>query len=86
MSSNISNEQLNAMLKTASKKLGISPDNLRAALSNPEKADSVLSQIDKNSGGKFNTSDTKSLERMIMNNPKARKMFEDLARGKKSEK
>lgn len=86
MSSNISNEQLNAMLKTASKKLGISPDKLREALSNPQKVDSVISQIDKKSGVKINVSDTKSLERMIMNNPKARKMFEDLAKGKKSEK
>lgn len=83
MSSNISNEQLNAMLKTASKKLGISSDQLRSALSNPQKAESVLSQIDRKTGGKFNTSDTKSLEKMLRNNPKARKMFDDLTRGNK---
>lgn len=84
MSSNISNEQLNAMIKTAAKKLGVSSDQLRAALSNPQKAESVLSQIDKKSGGKFNTSDKSSLERMIMNNPKAKKMFDDLTRGNKN--
>lgn len=84
MSSNISNEQLNAMIKAAAKKLGISSDQLRAAISNPQKAESVLSQIDKKSGGKFSTSDTKSLEKMIMNNPKAKKMFDDLTRGNKN--
>jgi hypothetical protein len=81
MSSNISDEQLNAMLQTASKKLGISANQLRAALSDPKLAESVLGQMDKKSGGTFNLSDTQALEKLIRSNPKAKKMFDDITRG-----
>lgn len=84
MSYNNSNDQLNALLKTAGKKLGISPDALRAALSNPEKAETMLSQIDKRTGGKISGADAGSIENMIKNNPKAKKIFDDLTRGGKN--
>ena len=84
MSSNISKEQLNAMLDTAGKKLGISPDALRAALSDPKIAETMLAQIDKKSGGKFKASDKSSIENMVKNNPKAKKMLDDLTRGGKN--
>jgi hypothetical protein len=84
MSSNNSEDQLNAMLEMAGKKLGISPMQLRNALSDPKKAQSLLSQIDQNSGGKINTSSPEYLEKIINNNPKAKKMFDDLTRGNKN--
>lgn len=79
--SNISKEQLNAILETAGKKLGISPDQLRAAMSDPKKAESLLNKIDKHNGGKFNTQDPAALEKIVRNNPKAKKMLDELSRG-----
>lgn len=84
MSANISSDQLNAMLNTAGKKLGISPNALRAALSDPKKAESMLSQIDKQSGGKVKATNKASLEKMVKNNPAAKKMLDDLMRGGKN--
>jgi hypothetical protein len=69
------------MLETAGKKLGISPDTLRAALSDPKKAESLVNQIDKKTGGKISSSDPSALKKMIDNNPKAKKMFDDFTRG-----
>lgn len=83
MSSNISEDQLNAMLEMAGKKLGIAPTQLRAALSDPKKAETLVSQINHKSGGKFNTSDPSSLEKMVKNNPNAQKMLDDLTKGNK---
>lgn len=77
-----SNNQLDALLKTAGKKLGISPDALRQALTDPKKAEEMLSAIDKRTGGKINVKDPNSLENMIKNNPKAKKLFDDLTKGR----
>jgi hypothetical protein len=84
MSANISNEQLNAMLQTAGKKLGISPDALRAALSDPKKAESMMSQIKSKSGGKVGGMDKGALEKMVKSNPQAKQMLDDLMRGGKN--
>jgi hypothetical protein len=84
MSSNNSNDQLNAMIQAAGKKLGIPPSELLAALSNPKKADAMLSQIDKKTGGKISAKGTESLENIIKNNPTAKKMFDNLTRGGKN--
>lgn len=84
MASNNSNDQLNALLSTAGKKLGISPDQLRAALSDPKIAQSLLSDIDKKSGGKFKTGDKSALEKMVNSNPQAKKILDDLTRGGKN--
>jgi hypothetical protein len=84
MSSNNSNDQLNVLLSTAGKKLGISPDKLRAALNDPKIAESLLSQIEDKSGGKFKTGDKGALEKMIKNNPQAKKLLDDLTRGGKN--
>ena len=84
MSSNNSNDQLSALLKTAGKKLGISPNDLLAALSDPKKADAMLSEIDKKTGGKISAKGTDSLENIVKSNPAAKKMFDDLTRGGKN--
>jgi hypothetical protein len=84
MSNNNSNDQLNALLQTAGKKLGISPNALLAALSDPQKAEVLLSQIEKRSGGKISASDPSSIEKMVKDNPKAKKILDDLARGNKN--
>lgn len=81
MTYNNNNSQLDALLKTAGKKLGVSPDALRAALTDPKKAEEMLSTIDKRTGGKLNVKDPSALENMIRNNPKAKKLFDDLTRG-----
>jgi Uncharacterized protein conserved in bacteria len=84
MSSNNSNDQLNALLSTAGKKLGISPDQLRAALSDPKTAETLLSQIESKSGGKIKTGDKSALEKMVKSNPQAKKLLDDLTRGGKN--
>ena len=84
MSSNNSSDQLNSLLQTAGKKLGISPDVLLSALSDPKKAESLLSQIEKKTGEKIGATDQSSLEKMVKNNPKAKKMLDDLMRGGKN--
>ena len=84
MSSNNSGDQLSALLQTAGKKLGISPDALLAALSDPKKADAMLSEIDKKTGGKISAKGAGSLENMVKNNPAAKKILDDLTRGGKN--
>lgn len=83
MSSNISKEQLEAILKTAGRKLGVAPDALRAAMSDPQKAESLLSQLDERSGGKI-SANVDALEKKVKGDPKAKKMLDDLARGGKN--
>lgn len=77
-------DQLSMLLNTAGKKLGISPESLRAALSDPKLAESVLGQIDKNSGGKLKMTSKESLEKMVKNNPQAKKLYDELSRGGKN--
>lgn len=76
--------QLNDLINMAGKKLGISPDALRAALSDPNKAQQMLGEIDKKTGGAYNASNPESLKNMMKNNPNAQKMFNDLTRGGKN--
>lgn len=84
MPNNKSNDQLGALLDAAGKKLGISPQTLREALNDPQKAQAIVGQIDKKSGGKISSGGTDSLEKMIKNNPKAQKLFDDIMRGGKN--
>jgi len=84
MPRNNSNDQLGAMLETAGRKLGISPDALRAALSDPKKAQQLVGEIDRKSGGKICSGGIESLEKMVRNNPQARKIYDDIIRGGKN--
>lgn len=81
MSAKNNNNQFDIIINEAGKKLGISPDALRAAINNPEMAQSMLNEIDKKTGGKFNASNPDSMKNMIKNNPQAQKMYDDLTRG-----
>ncbi len=78
-----SQKDLAAMLETAGKKLGVRPEMLRAALSDPKKAEEVLTQINQNSGGKIDTTSPETLERMVRANPAAKKALDDLRRFQK---
>jgi hypothetical protein len=85
-SGGLSPEKLDAMLKTASQKLGMTPQQLKAMLSNPNSAGQVLSMIQKQSGGPApkGGSMQQNIEQMLNSNPKAKKMLEDLLGGKKN--
>jgi hypothetical protein len=82
---NISPEMINTMLKMAGQKLGMTPEQLRATISDPKKADELLSSLNKNSGGKAKDAmgSTSALEELLNSNPKAKKMLEGLMGGKK---
>lgn len=84
----LSPETLNAMLKMASSKLGMTPEQLKSAVSDPERADSLLSAIDKSSGGKVSStiSGTGSLEEFLRKNPRAKKLMEELTGGRDTER
>jgi hypothetical protein len=83
MPTNNSN-QLNDMLNMAGKKLGISPEALRNALSDPNKAQQLLGEIDKKTNGKINATNPDAMKNMMKNNPNAQKIFNDLIRGGKN--
>lgn len=82
---NISPDALEAMLKLASKKLGTTPEQLKSTLSDPQKADRLISELDKKQGGKIKSTlnNTKSMDQ-LMNNPNVKKMLNDLMGDKKN--
>jgi len=82
---NISPDMINTMLKIAGQKLGMTPEQLKATISDPKKADELLSSLNKSSGGKAKEAMNSSaaLEDLLNSNPKAKKMLEDLMGGKK---
>jgi len=82
---NISPELINTMLKMAGQKLGMTPEQLKATISDPKKTEELLSSLDKNSGGKAKEAmnSSSALEELLNSNPKAKKMLEDLMGGKK---
>lgn len=84
MSAKNNSNQFDIIINEAGKKLGISPDALRAAINDPNKAQSMLNEIDKKTGGKFNASNPESMKNMIKNNPQTQKMYDDLMRGGKN--
>ena len=78
---NISRQQIEAMIRMASGKLNMTPEQLKSVLSDHEKTDDLLNRI----GGKavFDSAmkDPKSIEKLIRNNPQAKKIIADLMRG-----
>lgn len=81
----ISPEALNEMLKLAGKKLGMSPEQLKETITDPQKANNLLSSLDKKNPGKIKAaaSDPKALEDLINSNPKAKKLLNELLGEKK---
>lgn len=79
---NIPNDQLGAMIKLASGKLGISPEELSSILSDKGRTEDLLKRI----GGKkvFDSAmkDPDSLEKVINENPAAKKALSGLFGGK----
>lgn len=84
----LSPETLNAMLKLASSKLGMTPEQLKTAVSDPKSADSLLSAIDKSSGGKVRSSmsGAGSLEEFLRKNPQAKKLMDELTGNRDAER
>lgn len=77
-SSNIRNEQIEAMIRLASGKLKMSPEQLRQILSNPGQTDALLSQIGGKTAYDSAMKDPGAVEKMLRNNPQVRKIIEGL--------
>jgi hypothetical protein len=79
-------EMINAMLKMAGQKLGMTPEELKAAVSDPKKANELIGSLNKNNDGKAKETmpSSSALEDLLKNNPKAKKMLEDLMGGNKN--
>ena len=84
-SGDISNEKINAMLKMASGKLGMSPDQLKGVLSDKKATDELLNKLGGKSKFKSALESPEALEKMLNDNPKAKKMMSDLMGDKKFE-
>ena len=82
--SNIPPEKMEAMLKMASNRLGMTPDQLKGVLSDKNATNELLSKLGVKSKVEAVEKDPEALKKMISNNPKAKKMFDDLTGEKKN--
>lgn len=73
-----SQEKLNAMLKMASSKLGMSPDQLKNVLNDKNKTNELLNKIGGQNSFNQAMKNPESLEKMINENPQAKKILGDL--------
>lgn len=78
-------QTLDKMIKLASKKLGMTPETLKSAVSDPKKAENLLSSLGKNPDKTTRTGvdpgtlkSPAALEKLINNNPKAKKLLMEL--------
>jgi hypothetical protein len=83
---NISPEQINAMMKLASGKLGMSPEQLKAVLSDKKSTEDLMNKIGAGNQYKSAVNNPSSFEQMINNNPQAKKLLGDLFGGQKPNK
>lgn len=81
---NISPDKIEAMLRMASNKLGMSPDQLKGVLSDKKATSDLLDQLGAKSKVEAVEKDPEALKKLINNNPKAKKMLEDLMGDKKN--
>ena len=81
---NISQEKMNAMLKLASSKLGMSPDQLKNVLSDKNATNQLLSQLGAKNKVDSTIKNPENLEKLLNDNPKAKKMLSDLFGGNKN--
>ncbi|HEX3026107.1 MAG TPA: hypothetical protein VHR42_02615 [Clostridia bacterium] len=79
----LSQDKLNAMLKMAGQKLGMSPQQLQSVLSDRKQSEQLISKLcgQDDSQIKSAAKDPKSLEEYLKKNPRAKKMLEDLLGG-----
>lgn len=68
-------EKIDAMLKTASAKLGMSPEQLKATITDPKKAGSLLASL---TGKKPAANNQQAIEELLNSNPKAKKLLNEL--------
>lgn len=73
-----SQEKLNAMLKMASSKLGMSTDQLKSVLNDKNKTNELLNKIGGQNSFLQAMKNPESLEKMINENPQAKKILGDL--------
>ncbi|MDR3552271.1 MAG: hypothetical protein P4L75_04020 [Clostridia bacterium] len=83
--SDFSPEAVNAMLKMASSKLGMTPEQLKATLTDPKKANELLDSVNKKSGShiKPSANNERTLEDLLNSNPQAKKLISELLGEKK---
>ena len=74
----ISPEKLNAMLKMASGKLGMTTDQLKSVLSDKKSTEKLLGKIGGTGKLKSALESPDNLEKLLNENPKAKKMLGEL--------
>ena len=77
-SGNISPEKLSALLKLASNRLGMSPDQLKSVLSDKKSTEELLDKLGAKNQYEAAMKDPDSLDKMLNSNPKAKKILNDL--------
>lgn len=77
-SSNIQQEKLNALLKTASEKLGMSQGELKSVLSDKNATDDLLKKIGGANSLKNIIDHPENLQKLINNNPQAKKLLNEI--------
>jgi chromosome segregation and condensation protein ScpB len=86
LTKNISQEQIDKLINMASKKLGMTPSQLRSIASTPQDANELLSRLTKEKSelAKSALNDPKVLERLLDSNPQAKKLIEEILGDKKN--
>ena len=79
-SPHIRNEQIEAMIRQASGKLKMSPEQLRSILSDPGQTDALLGRIGGKAAYDSAVKDPGAVEKMIRENPQMRKIIEGLTK------
>ncbi len=82
-SRNIQNEQIEAMIRLASGKLHMTPEQLHGILSDPGQTDALLSRIGGKTAYDSAVKDPGAVEKLLRENPQARKLIESLLNGGK---
>lgn len=80
---NISEDQLNAALKMASAKLGVTPEQLKKMLSDQKSAEELMNSIGAGNAYRSARINPEQIEAMLRNNPKARQLISELMEKKK---
>lgn len=77
-SPNIRNEQIEAMIQLASRKLKMPPEQLKRILSNPGQTDALLNRIGGQTAYDSAVKDPGAVEKLLRDNPQVRKIIEGL--------
>ena len=73
-------QAVEAMLKMASAKLGMSPEQLKSTIQDPKNADALLSGLEKKTGQNVKSAarNPQSFDELLASNPKLKKLLAEL--------